>query len=59
MCLQLKNILTRIGVWARKEDGQPLVDGLALVVVEWQVMRLPRLEWLAAKSVSPSFQVRP
>ena len=59
MCLQLKNILTRIGVRARKEDGQSLIDGLAFVVVEWQVMRLPRLEWFAAKSVSPSFQVRP
>jgi hypothetical protein len=59
MGLQLKNILARIGVRARKEDGQSLVDGLALVVLEWQVMRLPRLKWLAAKSVSPRFQVWP
>ena len=55
MSLQLKDIFTCVGEGAWKEDGQSLVDGFALVVVEWQVMCLSGLEWLAAKSFCPSF----
>ena len=59
MCLQLEDIFTRIRVGARKKDGQSLVNGLTLVVVEGQVMGLPCLEGLATKNFSPSLQVRP
>jgi ribosome-associated translation inhibitor RaiA len=43
---------------ARKENGQTLINGFALGIVEWQVVRLARLKRLATQCICPNFKLK-